>query len=325
MIKTPQMIDNEAAEWFVKNTNNLSPDEYAIFEIWLNADSRHRDAYNQMESVWNVLDEMKRCTKPSNVSQQNRFYNGSLFRSLGTLAAIALIIVVFIFGAKPEYFKEKPLYTQQFANGIGELSRFELPDKSEISIDTDTMIKVAFYENRREIHLEKGQVLIRAAKNPEKPMIVHASNIDVRVVGTVFEVRNVANEIRVTVEEGKVEVLKHISDEESPLKLASLLPSEQFSFNVQTREVFRSNLHKEEIASWREGRVVFNNTSLRDALAEFGRYEKHNIRIADARAKQLTITGSFNLRSRDSFMDTLPLALPVRVTDQNGVITIQSK
>ena len=78
----------------------------------------------------------------------------------------------------------------------------------------------------------------------------------------------------------------------------------------------------EEILSWRQGYLTFHDTPLGDALAEFNRYNVHQISAADSQTAAIQISGMFRPTNYEAFVRLLQdgYALEVRTSDDHTVL-----
>ncbi|WP_140185022.1 FecR domain-containing protein, partial [Vibrio parahaemolyticus] len=67
-----------------------------------------------------------------------------------------------------------------------------LPDGSQLFLNRNTRIHVAYETPVRNILLEKGNVYFKVKSNPYRPFIIQADKRRIQVVGTEFEVNKVA-------------------------------------------------------------------------------------------------------------------------------------
>ena len=80
----------------------------------------------------------------------------------------------------------------------------------------------------------------------------------------------------------------------------------------------------EQLLEWRDGLLFFHNTSLRDAVAEFNRYNTRKIVVADARAAELRVGGHFRWDNVDAFVRLLERGFPVRAEIDDRRIVLRS-
>jgi len=78
----------------------------------------------------------------------------------------------------------------------------------------------------------------------------------------------------------------------------------------------------EERLSWREGIVVFRETLLSDAVAEFNRYNTRQIFIEDSALGSMRIGGHFRTRNAEGFVRLLADAFPIRVEEDESRIVL---
>lgn len=93
---------------------------------------------------------------------------------------------------------------------LGSQTKVVLPDGSVVCLNSGSVLKYdpAFVRNKnREVYLV-GEGYFEVHKNTEKPFIVHTEDLNIKVLGTVFNIRAYKEEpnIEVALVEGKVNV-----------------------------------------------------------------------------------------------------------------------
>lgn len=89
---------------------------------------------------------------------------------------------------------------------VSQPERQVLADGSIVELKQGARIRVAFTATRRSVTLEKGEAHFQVAKNPERPFVVTAGNVQFRAVGTAFSVERGQREVELFVTEGRVAV-----------------------------------------------------------------------------------------------------------------------
>ena len=74
--------------------------------------------------------------------------------------------------------------------------------------------------------------------------------------------------------------------------------------------------------SWREGMLVFDRSTLADAVAEFNRYNRRKLVIEGEVAGEVRIGGSFEADNIDAFGRLLQQAFGLSVEDRGDEIVI---
>lgn len=206
-------------------------------------------------------------------------------------------------------------FRTDYTTRIGQIAQFTLPDGSMIELNTGSEVEVNYTAARRDLTLVRGEAVFTVAKDAERPFIVKAGESRVVALGTIFSVRKSNGEAQVTLIEGRVRVDQ--AAQSGSDKSTQLAPGEQISILPNRPfEITRAELS--QVASWREGRLVFEQTPLRDVLKEFNRYsaEKHVLR--DEALGDFLVSGTFRIKSSEYFAATLEAGFPVVVRARAG-------
>jgi transmembrane sensor len=168
------------------------------------------------------------------------------------------------------------------------------------------------------------------AKNPARPFLVEAGAIAVRAIGTAFNVRLGASDVEVLVTEGRVVVGSEVerSFSHPPLPPSQpAVPEGQRApgvFLAVNQRALISTARPasaavpvapivEEVApdavrealAWQGPRLVFVDTPLVDAIAQFNRRNPVQLVLADPELEAVLIGGSFRAQNVDAFVRLL--------------------
>jgi transmembrane sensor len=330
-------IEKTAADWLVKRTSGTwSSQEQAELNAWVEASLAHRIAYLRIEAVWNQtgrLQALAAGAAPNAVPPRGAWLDtGSLpiahppakpsegeiaVRSVwkrNRVAALAASFMVLFAAAGAVGYVLWPL-GGRYATSVGGMETVPLDDGSQITLNTDTRLRVAINPAQRLIELDKGEAYFEVAKDPARPFIVAAGGKRVIAVGTRFSVRRHVNDIEVIVTEGSVRI-----EEEQKLPDTAKLISAGAIARTRHGTVVVENEPPAQIEnhlSWRSGYLVFRDTPLAEAVAEFNRYNDRKIVIEDPAIAAMQVGGNFKSDSTDVFLWMLRNGFPVEV-DQKG-------
>ncbi len=130
--------------------------------------------------------------------------------------AAACILAIFLIGSwllvsnKRQKYPDNPNFESVFSTENGSKSTLTLPDGSRVVINSKSKLTYdkSFGENTREVYLE-GEAYFDVIRNIGHPFIVHTRTLDIKVLGTAFNVRAYKNETSTaaTLVRGAVEVL----------------------------------------------------------------------------------------------------------------------
>lgn len=122
-------------------------------------------------------------------------------------------------------------------------SQITLPDGSKVWLNSDSKLQYDqnFNDSIREVTLD-GEAFFDVVKNPDRPFIVHTSSIDIKVLGTAFNVKSYARDktIETTLIHGLVEVTQKNKGEQSRIILR---PKEKLVYNRVETEFEKNNIN----------------------------------------------------------------------------------
>ncbi|WP_454690376.1 FecR family protein [Achromobacter aloeverae] len=232
-------------------------------------------------------------------------------RLAGALAAACLLLAAGGWFAYDNF----PTYRLDVATAHGETRTLDLPDGSRIAVNMDTRLSVRLYPRRREVQLHQGEAWFQVAHAPQHPFVVASGENEVRVTGTVFDVRNLPARTTVQVREGRVEV-RGPRDCGEP---AVLTASQAINMGSNCARTPVYSVTTDMVGDWREGQLIFRRTPLEDVALDLARYLGKPVRIADARTRALPVSGFAATVRPQAFLESLPDLLPVRVArDADG-------
>lgn len=150
----------------------------------------------------------------------------------------------------------------------GEFS-LELADGTRVWLNAESRLRypVAFTGKERKVEME-GEVYFEVAKNKEKPFIVTVNGVDIRVLGTSFNVSAYQEEVVTTLVEGKVQLKK--GNEQ-----VILSPNQQA---IWSDDEFRvKQVDARNYVLWKEGIFYFEDVDLETILDDMARWYNVNV------------------------------------------------
>ena len=142
-------------------------------------------------------------------------------------AAASVICYFLIFhNREPGKKTNLPIAQNTVSTNLGSKSKIQLPDGSLVWLNADSRIiyKENFQGPFREVQLT-GEAFFEVVKDKEHPFIIHTQSIDLKVLGTAFNVRSYTNEKKTETSliRGSIEVTLH----DNPDKKIVLKPNEK--------------------------------------------------------------------------------------------------
>jgi len=213
-----------------------------------------------------------------------------------------------------------------YRTAVGGLQDVSLPDGSVITLSSDSRILVTLSRNERRIDLQQGEAFFKVAKDPGRPFVVSAGDRRAIAVGTRYDVRRDAADLRVIVTQGVVR-LESDNGPGGPSQPTTLLPAGSVALASDAGVVVTSGSvqQAEEFLNWRSGFISFHDTPLASAVAEFNRYNVRKIVIGDASIGALRVGGNFRWSNAETFVRLLELGFPVRAVRGRDTIVLKRR
>jgi transmembrane sensor len=313
--ETAKDIDRAAAAWAAKVDRGLSADEQVALDRWASADARRHGALARAMAVSAHFDRAGALAGGSRLEPEPVFPHRRLM--WGGMAAAAAVAGVSLMA--PQLGGVLALGGQRYETALGEVRSIQLADGSTVWLDADSEVRVRLGRARRNVELERGVALFEVAKDTRRPFIVRAGDMDVRAVGTRFEVSQTnAAQIRVRVVEGLVDFARH-ANSEPPARLAA-------GADAMADASGRVTVNRPGTAavaralSWRQGMLDLDGVTLGEAAGRFARYSRERIVIDDPAIAGLTVVGRFAADDPAGFAGATAVSLGLRVRRFGGAI-----
>jgi transmembrane sensor len=329
-------IDRAAADWVARRGRGLTPPEQAEFSRWFVTDRAHAAAFAELERTWRALDGLKEVRLADGrrldddlppVGGYRRRKLAFFYVALAAAAGIAMMFLVRSPTVSPV------VIAQSATTEVGGFKIMSLPDGSVVQLNTDSAVEIRYTGNERRAYLLNGEASFDVAKDATRPFIVRARSVEVRAVGTAFNVRLRAEACEVLVTEGKVRVDSSasresllpgttsraepamlVAGERVVVDLASLTGVSPGTISAMTAShvaVLSSEDIRRELA-WQDRRLEFESTPFTEVVAEFNRHNHHKLIIADPRLAERCFGGSFSAGNAEAFVRLLEIRFGVK-------------
>ncbi|HEX6858817.1 MAG TPA: FecR domain-containing protein [Caulobacteraceae bacterium] len=294
----------QASDWFaLRRSGAMDEAARAAFDAWL-AEPDNARAFAEVEATWALLDAarddpamlaMREAAERAHRPVRRRWIAGGAVAA--GLAAVALALPI---ATSPQVIARLPLPAERtLSTGAGQMTTMTLPDGTQVTLDSDTVLKLHDTPGQRLVTMERGRAFFRVAKDSARPFSLIANGKKVTAVGTAFDV-NLANDcFELVLVEGKVRVADAAVFRRP--QSADLAPGSRLIVAKEGRwAVTRVNVEKE--TGWLRGWLTYDRAPMGQIAADLNQYSEKQIVIADAAVAATPMMGAFKPGDVEGFV-----------------------
>jgi len=279
------------ADWLEQSAENkkLFAD---LREIWLSTGIKNNaDNYQLEEAIQKFREQINSSKK-----QPEKRID---FIKILKYAAVFLLILALPFSyyiGNRNYFVGDSMTTISCA--YGDRSSIVLPDSSHVWLNSGSKLSFSSnFKNGRNIMLE-GEAFFAVTKDKSHPFRVKTTDLEIRVLGTEFNVKAYPEEnfVSTTLVEGNVEV-------SSNYQHTHIKPDQKLIYNKGSKRMLVQELtDTSPDTEWKEGRFAFRNESLEELKPKLERWFDVDIVFGDELVKERRFTG---VLGRESILEAV--------------------
>ena len=177
----------------------------------------------------------------------------------------------------------------------------KLSDGTRILLNSESKITYPSFFTGEERKVELvGEAYFEVTKS-QAPFIVRTKEMDVRVLGTSFNVSAYGDDDRVntTLVSGKVQVLSH-----SGAAVYDLAPGYNLTFDKSTKRVNTEKVDTEIYTAWTRGEFLFYNQDLDKILTQLSRWYDFEVEYKDDSIRKMRFTGGAEKKQSINYLLT---------------------
>jgi transmembrane sensor len=249
------------------------------------------------------------------------------YKFLGIAVSICLLLGVFAIYKRFYSVKAAGQLTHEIVTRKGNKTKVKLTDGTQVWLNADSKLVCAedFSGPYREVWLT-GEAYFDVVKDSLHPFIIHAEKINIRVLGTAFNVKNYPQDktIETALIRGRIEV----TFVDRPMEMVILNPNEKLlvwknqlqqkkqigydrSLNVPKVQINNMDEQPDSLiaeTAWMQNKLSFANETLETISQTLGRRFDVNFEFIDPEVKTYTYTGSFEDMSLDKILMSISLS-----------------
>ncbi len=306
---------------------NLTESEHQELKNHLETNPADHKVFEDYRLLW-TESEQKIDLKPIDIESALTktklrlfFSKTNIFLFLQRAAAIFLLaglfstVYIYYFNSVPKTDKSEPSVIMQEISAIfGTRSKFVLPDGTTVYLNSGSKLifPLQFKGDLRKVEL-LGEAFFEVTPNPAKPFIVKTSEINVKVLGTAFNLQAYpeSKEISTTLVRGKV-ILETESAGISK-QMAELKPSDHAVFNTDEKAIkISAEEDLDKFIGWKEGKLVFFNDPIEKVSDKLGNWYNVTVKINNTELNKYRFTATFTDEPIEQVLDLLSKSSPIR-------------
>ncbi len=270
-----------------------------------------------------------------------------LFWFSSAVVLTAAIVVFNLLSASKKTYSQEKVAQSEVSTKNGSRTKIQLPDGTSVWLNSSSKLvydNTNFGSNIREVSLT-GEAYFDVVKNPNKPFVIHTAKMDIKVLGTAFNVKCYPGEktTETSLIRGSVEVTLKDRQEKIIMK-----PNEKLILNNDDIKPIKQLVAKSKQAvidkvnpiielshltifpkdstivetGWVENRLIFSDERLDEIAKKMERWYGVSITIDNERLKKELLTGSFEKETIYQALNALQLTTAFTYKVDKDVITI---
>ena len=323
--ETPSTVEDQAAAWFLRLRDGGDARARAELTDWLTEDPAHGPALDAAHATWEMFGDqaaapellaMRRDALARAHRAGGRRWGGIQIGRRGIAAGLAALVGAPLGAAW--WLNARSAPGRAYRTGVGEQRTVTLEDGSRVSLDANTVLKVAYGRDLRLIELATGRAHFEVAKDAARPMKVRAGAKTITALGTAFTVERQAEHVVVTLVEGRVAVT-----EDGAAAATEMKPQQQLVLAPGGPAVLRQEVDTDRAMAWREGKLVFDDETLADAAQRLNNYSAVKLVVEGEAVRNLRISGIFKAGDTPAFVEAVKAYFPVEAQASDTRVVIR--
>jgi len=295
--------------WLLDPQNELTARSY-IQDIWRDTPplEGEADIGALLEQTWQRIDQRQ------NAPTWRR--SGGVWTADGGHSRLwrvaAAVLVLAVASATLFYFSKQSVHPvlpgdtgRAVSSATGQIMMEVLPDGTKVWLNAQSTVR--YPETfaglaEREVWLE-GEAYFDVTEDKQHPFIVHAPEVNIRVLGTAFNVKSYAGDatVETTLVRGKVA----LETDGAGGKKIELKPNQQAVFSHTSKDLALAEVETDRFTSWMNGSLVFEDSPVQDVIKALERWYGVTIHLQQESNLQCRLTARIDKESLTETLDLL--------------------
>jgi len=317
-----------------KLKNGAGADDIRQIQEWLELSPENPVTLTEIVNIWSVTKGKPKYYQPDltynwnkliqRINYQSRRKN-SLILFTRMVAAAAVLILVFIAGITlSDRFVTHPqkITYSKIISPKGNKTQIILPDSSKVWLNSGAELRYPsdYTAQNREVWM-KGECFFQVQKDPDHPLLVHGTKIQVKVFGTCFNIREDESKdlSDVTLLSGKVEVLNLRNQ-----KISDLNPGQQLIYQKGISQILTPK-NMDAMTSWVHNILIFNNQPFEEVIRYLNGWYGVDIQLDRSLYYRHNYTFKVKTESLREVLELITIITPINYKIEGDQIKIKYK
>lgn len=210
---------------------------------------------------------------------------------------------------------------------VGGEYQLTLSDGTKVWMNAKSEIRypVRFSENTRKVKVS-GEIFFEVAKDLKKPFVVDVNDVEIRVLGTQFNVMAYPDErsIQTTLVEGAVRLRSNgLSGKTTSV---DLIPGKQADYDRFSKSVETKDVDVDQYIAWKNGKFVFEKETLEDIMRKLERWYDVKVFFQTHELKQKRFSSRIDRYGNiNDILEKMEQTTNVQFVIKNNIIQIREK
>lgn len=270
-------------------TDTLSPEEMEKVERWRVLSIENEDIFSKLVKLrvswkftqYNTPEHIEKALNGLNVKIDSR-RRFQIFRSVMRYAAVVLLLVSFSYVGW-DYLKPDN-YVTITVKQSEDVKKIKLADGSTAWLKSGSSLKIpeTFTADNRKLSLQ-GEAFFDVAKNAQSPLYISTNYVNIKVLGTAFNVKTDEEHqnVETVLARGKVALL-----DKQWKAVLDMSPGEKVTYNNRKNEYATEVVDVNICTAWRLNQFVFENVTLREIVNQLSVKFNVNINLESSKLAQ---------------------------------------
>jgi hypothetical protein len=206
----------------------------------------------------------------------------------------------------------------------GKRSSLTFADGTRLYLNSGSQViyPVTFNKKAREIYIS-GEAYLKVAHDSGWPFIVKTDHLDVKVLGTEFNIKSYPDDSNSSVVLVKGSIQAIVNSHQT-----MMAESELFTLDNVNEKTSLGKTNVLEYVSWKDGWMYCTNEKIANIAKKLSRYYDVNFQFNDEIAKNMTLTGKLDLKTDcQEILNVISFIAPIeyRIIDRNIILSSKIK